>query len=267
MVRQEGGDQFVRQNSSFIPSPSSTDLSLREMPTLLDDLESKPLDDLGPTSPDDREPGDPAALQVEMGHNIYYIKHDHARDAVQTIRPKYNLNDGEACQDLSPPALEKHNNFWRLGKFPRKLVGGALVSFGLIPAVHSAWTLSRGFRVASGMTSTITAMTVVPLRTASHIPQAAWIATYVAWALCFFVYVWLQLINIPHRPRDKRTIYIFTVAMASLHFTIGLSQGAESIMEGAALFALIVSTASAYLMSLLITINWREAGFVVYELA
>ncbi|KAL2693903.1 hypothetical protein Neosp_000469 [[Neocosmospora] mangrovei] len=83
----------------------------------------------------------------------------------------------------------------------------------------------------------MTAMAVVPLRTASHIPRAAWIA------------------------------YIFTVAMASLHFTIGLSQGAESIMEGAALFAPIVSTASAYLMSLLITINWREAGFVVYELA
>lgn len=37
-------------------------------------------------------------------------------------------------------------------------------------------------------------------------------------------------------------------------------------MEGAALFAPIVSTASAYLMSLLITINWREAG-LVYELA
>lgn len=55
--------------------------------------------------------------------------------------------------------------------------------------------------------------------------------------------------------------------MASLHFTVGLSQGAGSILEGAALFGPIVSTASAYLMSLLITINWREAGLVVYELA
>ncbi|RMJ08534.1 hypothetical protein CDV36_011850 [Fusarium kuroshium] len=237
------------------------------MPTLLDDLEPKPLDDLGLTRPNVREPGDPGVLQVEMGHNIYYIKHDHARDAVQAVRSKYDLNDGETCRDLFSPTLEKHNAFWRLEKLPRTLVSAALVSFGFIPAAHSAWTLSRGFRVASGMTSTITAMAVVPLRTASHIPQAAWIATYVAWALCFSIYVWLQLISIPHRPRDKRTIYIFTVAMASLHFTIGLSQGAESIMEGAALFAPIVSTASAYLMSLLITINWREAGFVVYELA
>ncbi|RSL64655.1 hypothetical protein CEP53_003964 [Fusarium sp. AF-6] len=198
------------------------------MPTLLDGL--------GPTRPDAREPGDPGILQVEMRHNIYYVKHDHARDAVQTVRSKYDPNNGKPCRDLFPPSPEKQNDIWRLVKFPWRLAGGALVSFGLIPAVHSAWTLSRGFRVASGMTSTMTAMAVVPLRTANHIPQAAWIA------------------------------YIFTVAMASLHFTIGLSQGAESIMEGAALFAPIVSTASAYLMSLLITINWREAGLVVYEL-
>ncbi|KAM0436838.1 hypothetical protein ACHAPT_002551 [Fusarium lateritium] len=218
----------------------------------------------------------------------FYFPNYHPTDGTPSVLRKSALNDkDEMGRDSFSRSPEKGDDFWRSENLPWRLALGALVSFGIIPVVHSAWTMSRGFRVASGMTSTLTAMAVVPLRTASHIPQAAWIArvypdpfsikylanvsaynsTYVAWALFFSIYVWLQLISIPHRPRDKRTIYIFTVAMASLHFTVGLSQGAESIMEGAALFGPIVSTASAYLMSLLITINWREAGLVVYELA
>lgn len=219
------------------------------MPTPLDDPESKPLDDLELTRPDAWEPG-----LFEMGHNIYNI---------QLERYKHDLNDGKACRVSFLPALY---DFWRLENPPRKLVGGALVFFGLIPAVHSAWTLSRGFRVTSGMTSTMTAMAVVPLRTASHIPQAAWIATYAAWAVCFSIYVWLQLINIPHHPRDRRTIYILAVVFASFHFMAGFSQGAESFLDGAALFGPIAATASAYFMSLLVTINWREARMVTYEL-
>ncbi|KAJ3469142.1 hypothetical protein MRS44_003207 [Fusarium solani] len=197
------------------------------MPTPLDDPESKPLDDLELTRPDAWEPG-----LFEMGHNIYNTV-DIFPNQIQLERYKHDLNDGKACRVSFLPALY---DFWRLKNPPRKLVGGALVFFGLIPAVHSAWTLSRGFRVTSGMTSTMTAMAVVPLRTASHIPQAAWIA------------------------------YILAVVFASFHFMAGFSQGAESFLDGAALFGPIAATASAYFMSLLVTINWREARMVTYEL-
>ncbi|KAM6539873.1 hypothetical protein FALCPG4_001627 [Fusarium falciforme] len=103
---------------------------------------------------------------------------------------------------------EKRQYFWRAANLQWRLTTGSLVSFGLVPAVYSAWTMSRGLRVASGMTSTMTAMAVVPLRTASHISQTAWIAVYVAWAVCFSIYVWLQLINIPHHPQHRKTMQV-----------------------------------------------------------
>ncbi|RSL65621.1 hypothetical protein CEP54_004113 [Fusarium duplospermum] len=184
---------------------------------------------------------------------------------------KYTSDDDEMRRDSFARDREKREYFWRAENLPWRLVTGSLVSFGLVPAVYSAWTMSRGFRVASGMTSTMTAMAVVPLRTASHIPQSAWIAcdsTYVAWAVCFSIYIWLQLINIRHGPgpRDRKTMQVWAL-FASFHFMAGLSQGAESVLDGAALFGPIAATASAYFMSLLMTINWREAGRVVYELA
>ncbi|KAJ3524024.1 hypothetical protein NM208_g12218 [Fusarium decemcellulare] len=155
---------------------------------------------------------------------------------------------------------------WRAKNLPWRLGVGGIVSLWLVPGVYSIWTLSKGFRVASGVTSTLMGMAVVPLRTADHVPKVACIVTYAVWALCFATYVGLQLLHIPHHPRDKRTIYIFTVAMVSLHFTVAVSQGSDSIIEGFALFGPIVSTASAYLMSLFVTINWRETGPMAYEL-
>ncbi|KAF4984538.1 hypothetical protein FDECE_17065 [Fusarium decemcellulare] len=169
-------------------------------------------------------------------------------------------------RDFPVRARKRTRYDWRAKNLPWRLGVGGIVSLWLVPSVHSIWTLSKGFRVASGVTSTLTGMAVVPLRTADYVPKVACIVTYAIWALCFATYVGLQVLHIPHHPRDKRTIYIFTVAMVSLHFTVAVSQGSDSIIEGFALFGPIVSTASAYLMSLFVTINWRETGPMAYEL-
>lgn len=89
---------------------------------------------------------------------------------------KYTLDDNGTHQDSLSGARAKYEYPGRSKSLSWRLIAGSIVSFGIVPAVHAAWTMSRGLRVASGITSTMTAIAVVPLRTADHIPQAAWIA-------------------------------------------------------------------------------------------
>ncbi|KAF4979653.1 hypothetical protein FZEAL_4210 [Fusarium zealandicum] len=147
-----------------------------------------------------------------------------------------------------------------------KLLFMGTILFLLLPCTEAVCSPSKGFRMAAGVTSTATAMALIPLHTPEGVPKLAWIGTFVAWVLCFFTYICLQLLHIPHRARDKRNIYIFAVAMASLHFTMAASQGSDSTVGGFILFGPIASTASAYLMSLFVSINWRDGSPGIYEM-
>ncbi|KXH49749.1 calcium-translocating P-type ATPase [Colletotrichum simmondsii] len=122
----------------------------------------------------------------------------------------------------------------------------------VMPLVAAALTVSRGLRIASGATSAISGVSVIPLRTAEGFPVWSLALTYSIWATASLAYLWLQTRRIRPEVKHRRQLYIFCVIMAAAHFTVAISQGSTSIPDAFTLYSPILLTASAYLMSLLL---------------
>ncbi|KAI0376294.1 hypothetical protein F5Y04DRAFT_266663 [Hypomontagnella monticulosa] len=127
-------------------------------------------------------------------------------------------------------------------------------------------TLSRGFRVATGVGSLITAIMFISLRTLNNVSRTDWVIAYVIWGLCFLVFFWLQLQLVPGRLSHRKKLYIFSVIMATIHFCIAISQNTESILDGFTTFGPFILTACSYLMSLLF-VGYSAGEGIPIELA
>ncbi|KAK1539160.1 NUDIX domain-containing protein [Colletotrichum costaricense] len=88
---------------------------------------------------------------------------------------------------------------------PRLAVGIFLACYGL-PLTAAAVRVVRGLRIASGFTSTVSGVTVIPLRTSEGFPVWSWELTYGVWATAFSVYLWQQTRRIPRNANHRRQL-------------------------------------------------------------
>ncbi|KAI4864700.1 hypothetical protein F4820DRAFT_448721 [Hypoxylon rubiginosum] len=119
--------------------------------------------------------------------------------------------------------------------------------------------MSHGFRIASGVCSSASAVMVIPLRTLDGIPVAAYTVAYSIWAACFSLYLWLQLNILPSGLGVRRKMYLFCVITAAIHFSVAISQNSDTILQGLTVYGPMILTVCTYLMSLLF------GGFEVSE--
>ncbi|KAF4779183.1 calcium-translocating P-type ATPase [Colletotrichum scovillei] len=129
-----------------------------------------------------------------------------------------------------------------------RLAGGICLAGYVIPLAAAAFRVARGLRIASGLTSTVSGVTVIPLRTAEGFPVWSWILTYGVWATAFSVYLWQQTRRIPRNANHRRQLYLFCVIMAAGHFTTAMSQasGAPPLPDIFTLYGPIILTFCAY---------------------
>ncbi|CAM1505311.1 Fc.00g109480.m01.CDS01 [Cosmosporella sp. VM-42] len=133
----------------------------------------------------------------------------------------------------------------------RKLLVMTLLFLSFSPFAIASCSVSDGLRIAAGAASLGTGVAVIPLRAAEGVPEVVWISNYAAWAACFIGYLWLQAQLIPDHLFHRRKMYLFTVSLSSIHFTIAMSQGFGGVEDGFALYGPLVATIFAYLMSLI----------------
>lgn len=127
---------------------------------------------------------------------------------------------------------------------------GAII-LSSIPVTAAALATMHGFRIASGVSSSTSAVVIIPLRTLDEIPTAAHIIAYVVWAASFSVYLWLQLKILPGGLGVRRKLFLFSVITASIHFCIAISQNSDTIVQGFTVYGPVILTVCTYLMSLL----------------
>lgn len=108
-------------------------------------------------------------------------------------------------------------------------------------------------RVGSGVAAAGSSVAIIPLRTVEGVSRIGWIITYVIWAVCFILYLGMQLMLIPREKKYRRRMFLFCVVLATVHFSIGLSAQSETtVTDGFTIFGPLIATISTYLVSLLL---------------